>query len=149
MPLCWLFLVLIALLIPYLLIGVMGGGITLSQITAAHEEFEGFGETGEFTLARREGDQIVWLLGHRHQGGREPQRIRPFRQQFTDRQIAGIQLGLHAADGGDCDQVADHLLKGGECICHDLDDGKAGRGAQVLRCRPAPGMMQLPRSPLL
>jgi signal transduction histidine kinase len=40
---------------------------TLRQIVEAHEEFEGFGETGEFTLARREGDQIVWLLGHRHE----------------------------------------------------------------------------------
>jgi signal transduction histidine kinase len=40
---------------------------TLSQIIDAHEEFEGFGETGEFTLARREGDQIGWLLKHRHE----------------------------------------------------------------------------------
>ena len=39
---------------------------TLSQIVAAHENFEGFGETGEFTLARREGDEIVFLLSHRH-----------------------------------------------------------------------------------
>jgi signal transduction histidine kinase len=48
---------------------------TLSQITAAHEEFEGFGETGEFTLARREGDQIVWLLGHRHEDVDTPEPI--------------------------------------------------------------------------
>jgi signal transduction histidine kinase len=41
---------------------------TLSQIVAAHEKFAGFGKTGEFTLARLEGDQIVWLLRHRHQG---------------------------------------------------------------------------------
>ena len=46
---------------------------TLSQIVEAHKEFKGFGETGEFTLARREGDQIVWLLGHRHQGGEAPE----------------------------------------------------------------------------
>jgi signal transduction histidine kinase len=39
---------------------------TLSQVIEAHENFRGFGETGEFTLARREGDQIVWLLRHRH-----------------------------------------------------------------------------------
>ena len=39
---------------------------TLSQITNAHEQFRGLGDTGEFTLARREGDQIVWLLRHRH-----------------------------------------------------------------------------------
>jgi signal transduction histidine kinase len=40
---------------------------TLSQIVEAHENFQGFGETGEFTLARREGDQMVWLLRHRHE----------------------------------------------------------------------------------
>ncbi len=39
---------------------------TLSQIVRAHEQFRGFGETGEFTLARRERDEIVFLLRHRH-----------------------------------------------------------------------------------
>jgi signal transduction histidine kinase len=39
---------------------------TLSQVVEAHENFRGFGETGEFTLARREGDEIAWLLSHRH-----------------------------------------------------------------------------------
>jgi PAS domain S-box-containing protein len=39
---------------------------TLSQIIDAHKRFKGFGETGEFTLARREGDSIVFLLRHRH-----------------------------------------------------------------------------------
>jgi signal transduction histidine kinase len=50
---------------------------TLRQIVEAHEEFEGFGETGEFTLARREGDQIAWLLGHRHEDVETPEPI-PF-----------------------------------------------------------------------
>ena len=39
---------------------------TLAQITGAHAQFEGFGQTGEFTLARREGDFIVFLMRHRH-----------------------------------------------------------------------------------
>jgi signal transduction histidine kinase len=39
---------------------------TLSQITDAHMHYKGFGQTGEFTLARREGDNIVFLLRHRH-----------------------------------------------------------------------------------
>lgn len=50
---------------------------TLSQITEAHKNFEGFGNTGEFTLARREGDQIVWLLSHRYQELETPRRT-PF-----------------------------------------------------------------------
>lgn len=39
---------------------------TLSQIREAHENYQGFGETGEFTLAMREGEYIVFLLSHRH-----------------------------------------------------------------------------------
>lgn len=39
---------------------------TLSQIIDAHRQYRGFGETGEFTLARREGDSIDFILSHRH-----------------------------------------------------------------------------------
>ncbi len=39
---------------------------TLSQITDAHRHYKGFGKTGEFTLARREGNKIIFLLNHRH-----------------------------------------------------------------------------------
>ena len=39
---------------------------TISQVREAHKQFRGFGETGEFTLAKREGDRIVFLLSHRH-----------------------------------------------------------------------------------
>jgi len=39
---------------------------TLSQITEAHGSYDGFGETGEFTLARRDGNSIVFVLQHRH-----------------------------------------------------------------------------------
>jgi hypothetical protein len=39
---------------------------TLNQIRDAHAQYEGFGETGEFTLSMRKGDQIVFLLAHRH-----------------------------------------------------------------------------------
>ncbi|ATX80029.1 hypothetical protein Ga0123461_1616 [Mariprofundus aestuarium] len=39
---------------------------TLSQVREAHEQFQGFGKTGEFTLAKRDEDQIVFLLNHRH-----------------------------------------------------------------------------------
>jgi len=40
--------------------------ITLNQIVDAHARYEGFGRTGEFTLARRDSSQIVFLLSHRH-----------------------------------------------------------------------------------
>ena len=39
---------------------------TLSQITDAHNSHEGFGITGEFTLARRDGNHIEFLLSHRN-----------------------------------------------------------------------------------
>jgi len=39
---------------------------TLAQVIEGHEEFIGFGKTGEFTLAHREKDSIVFLLSHRH-----------------------------------------------------------------------------------
>ncbi len=39
---------------------------TLAQIQEAHQQYGGFGKTGEFTLAHRRDEQIVWLLSHRH-----------------------------------------------------------------------------------
>ncbi|MDH5428337.1 MAG: PAS domain S-box protein, partial [Nitrospirota bacterium] len=41
-------------------------GATLSQIIEAHKFNKGFGRTGEITLGRREGNNIVWILPHRH-----------------------------------------------------------------------------------
>ncbi|MBX9633824.1 MAG: PAS domain S-box protein, partial [Magnetospirillum sp.] len=38
----------------------------LIQITSGNVEFDGFGETGEFTLGAREGDSIIFYLKHRH-----------------------------------------------------------------------------------
>jgi two-component system, cell cycle sensor histidine kinase and response regulator CckA len=38
----------------------------LKQIADAHSRYKGFGETGEITLAERQGDNIVFLLSHRH-----------------------------------------------------------------------------------
>jgi len=48
---------------------------TLEQVIDAHARFEGFGKTGEFVLARREGERIVWLLSHRHEGVEIPEPI--------------------------------------------------------------------------
>ena len=54
------------------------GAATLSQIIDAHSHYQGFGETGEFTLARREGDDIVFLLSFRHKNPEALRRL-PFR----------------------------------------------------------------------
>jgi len=39
---------------------------TLSQIIDAHFHYKGFGDTGEFTLSERQGDNIVFIISHRH-----------------------------------------------------------------------------------
>ena len=39
---------------------------TLAALTDAHAHYEGSGSTGEFTLGRLDGDQIAFLLTHRH-----------------------------------------------------------------------------------
>jgi signal transduction histidine kinase/CheY-like chemotaxis protein len=39
---------------------------TISQIKKSHDSFKGFGKTGEFTLAKIENDQIIFILSHRH-----------------------------------------------------------------------------------
>ncbi len=48
---------------------------TLSQIAEAHSRFRGFGESGEFVLGKLEGDQIVFLLRHRHSDMDTPQPV--------------------------------------------------------------------------
>jgi len=48
---------------------------TLSQIEAAHNDYKGFGETGEFTLAKSEGGDIVFLLRHRHLSVERPEPV--------------------------------------------------------------------------
>jgi len=50
---------------------------TLSQIVDAHSHYRDFGKTGEFTLSRRDGDDIVFLLSHRHSHLRTPKPL-PF-----------------------------------------------------------------------
>jgi PAS domain S-box-containing protein len=55
---------------------------TLSQIIEAHSAFEGLGKTGRFTLARREGDSIVFLLSQRHDDLDEPKPV-PFNSKLA------------------------------------------------------------------
>ena len=45
---------------------------TLSQVIDAHKQYKGFGQTGEFALAKREGDNIVFILNQRHSDFQKP-----------------------------------------------------------------------------
>lgn len=56
---------------------------TLRQIADAHRNYGGWDETGEFTLARREGDTIVFLLSHRHDVVDEPAPV-PFDSELAE-----------------------------------------------------------------
>jgi signal transduction histidine kinase len=56
---------------------------TMSQIDDAHEHYEGFGNTGEFTLARRQEDEIVFLLSHRHYDLTQPKPV-PFDSDIAE-----------------------------------------------------------------
>lgn len=56
---------------------------TLSQIIDAHNRYAGFGKTGEFTLSRKEGDKIVFLLSHRHYDRNKPKPV-PFESELAE-----------------------------------------------------------------
>ena len=72
---------------------------TLTQIKEAHSEYEGFGITGEFTLAEKKGDQIVFLLNHRHYDLDNPKPVQwdsniaePMRAALSGK--SGVIIGL-------------------------------------------------------
>jgi PAS domain S-box-containing protein len=56
---------------------------TLEQFRTAHRRFKGFGRTGEFTLARRRGNSIEFLLRHRHKNLSADNRI-PFDSDLAE-----------------------------------------------------------------
>ncbi len=56
---------------------------TLSQIIDAHNQYKGFGRTGEFTLSRKEDDKIVFLLNHRHYDLQYPKPV-PFESELAE-----------------------------------------------------------------
>ena len=64
---------------------------TLEKVASAHSAFKGFGETGEFALAHRDGEQIVFLLSGRNMQSRTPPPI-PFNGKWAEpmrRALAG------------------------------------------------------------
>lgn len=56
---------------------------TLLQIRDAHSKYSGFGETGEFTLSKKENDQIVFLLSHRHHDLDKPKPV-PWNSELAE-----------------------------------------------------------------
>lgn len=48
---------------------------TISQIIDAHKNYKGFGESGEFTLAYRKDNKIIFVLSHRHYDLNKPKPI--------------------------------------------------------------------------
>ena len=56
---------------------------TLETIADAHQNFSGLGESGEFVLALRNGDQIHFVLNRRHQPARTSMTI-PFAGQWAE-----------------------------------------------------------------
>ncbi|MDM8535278.1 ATP-binding protein [Desulfobacterales bacterium HSG17] len=55
---------------------------TLSQIIDAHKKYPGFGKTGEFTLSKKEGGNMVFLLSHRHFDLDKPRPV-PFNSELA------------------------------------------------------------------
>jgi diguanylate cyclase (GGDEF)-like protein/PAS domain S-box-containing protein len=71
---------------------------TLSQIREAHENFRGFGETGEFTLAKLENQTIHFLLQQRYQP--KPSDIKPPDNiEMGSRFAEPMQLALSGRSG--------------------------------------------------
>jgi hypothetical protein len=56
---------------------------TLSQIIDGHSRYAGFGQTGEFTLAKRQGDNIIFILDHRHYDLKKPKPV-PFNSKLAE-----------------------------------------------------------------
>jgi hypothetical protein len=114
---------------------------TIAQIKDAHERYLGFGETGEFTLARRVGDDIVFVLRHRHLDMDKPQPVpfdsnvaEPMRRALSGQ--SGTTIGLDYRGAGPRDRSQDRSRRnpcpfskscshrgryrhGAHCIGHD------------------------------
>ncbi|XCN73630.1 MAG: ATP-binding protein [Candidatus Electrothrix aestuarii] len=72
---------------------------TLQQLTNAHSTYRGLGQTGEFTLSKKENDQIIFLLSHRHYDLDHPKPVpwdshlaEPMRQALSGK--SGTIIGL-------------------------------------------------------
>lgn len=73
---------------------------TMSILHSAHMKFEGFGETGEFSMAKRAGDEIFFILDQRHGISQEPLPVKfnsslaePMRRALTEKK-GGVLTGI-------------------------------------------------------
>jgi two-component system CheB/CheR fusion protein len=62
---------------------------SLEVIEDAHQQYQGFGATGGFAFARREGDKIVYL--HSHRAGLEPPEPVPFDSRLAEAMRRALQ----------------------------------------------------------
>ena len=67
---------------------------TLSQVIDAHDKYQGFGETGEFTLSKKEEDHIVFLLSHRRFDLQSPKPV-----PFDSKLAQPMRLALSGQSG--------------------------------------------------
>lgn len=67
---------------------------TIAQVIDAHKNFAGFGETGEFTLAKKGGDQIEFILRQRHSRLVVPKPV-----SFDSKLAAPMRLALFGHSG--------------------------------------------------
>lgn len=72
---------------------------TISQVKEAHDQFSGFGQTGEFTFAKKRYSEIVFILQQRHSETTKPKNIpwqsphaEPMRRALSGQ--AGTLVGL-------------------------------------------------------
>lgn len=78
---------------------------TLAQVVDAHSRYRGFGDTGEFMLARRDGGEIVFLMTHRHGQLGQPRPVpwasdlaEPMRRALSGRSGTLIGLDYHGLE---------------------------------------------------
>ena len=67
---------------------------SMSQIKESHRRYQGFGETGEIVLARRQGSEIVFLLPTRKREYRIPESV-----TFDSERAGPMQLALEGRSG--------------------------------------------------
>lgn len=67
---------------------------TLMQLLDAHKNYAGFGKTGEFTLAKMQGDQIIYILNHRHYDFDKPKPV-----PFNSKLAVPMRLALSGQSG--------------------------------------------------